>query len=117
MLKIFLHFVENSCKRINLGNWDNGETSTRDNAMLDKRSLQSPDNKMLNKLSQECCGFYKKLGRELEVKEEKIVEISIDHVNYGSPSEKCYQVLLEWKKSDPENVTNEVFGESFEKLG
>lgn len=59
-----------------------------------------PDDEVLDKLSHECSGFYKHLGRRLRVENAKIEDISKDHINYGSNIEKCFQVLQECKESE-----------------
>ena len=84
---------------------------------LCETQLQMPDDKTLDELSQDCCGFYKKLGRRLEVKHEKIEEISKDHINYRSLPEKCYQVLHEWKESNPVECTSEALEKALRSLG
>ena len=78
---------------------------------------QIPEDEMLDKLSQECCSFYKKLARQLQVKHEKIEEISRDHINYGSLAEKSYQVLHEWKESNAKPFTNQVLENALRSLG
>jgi hypothetical protein len=85
--------------------------------MLDETQSQSPEDEMLDKLSEECCSFYKKLGRKLQVKHEKIEEITRDHVNYDSLAEKCYQVLHEWKESNAKPCTNKVLEDALRSLG
>ena len=99
---------------------NNSETSAepREGAnMMCETQPELPDDKMLDKLSQECCGFYKKLGRHLGVKHEKIEEISKDHINYGSLSEKSYQVLHECKQSNSTEFTNQTLENVLRSMG
>ncbi|XP_028393501.1 uncharacterized protein LOC114517867 [Dendronephthya gigantea] len=97
---------ENFSKRICVENNKNDVEVSKGPSIGDE--AKSPSDEMLDKLSQECSGFYKKLGRRLEVKHEKIEEISRDNVNNGSLSEKCFQVLHEWKESNSTQATSEV---------
>ena len=101
--KIFF-WTENFSKKICVENSSN-DVEVSSGANVRKEEL-SPSDEMLDELSQECSSFYKKLGRRLGVKHEKIEEISRDNVNYGSLSEKCYQVLHEWKESNSSEATN-----------
>ena len=111
---------EASCKKMcvdtsNNNSEDGAELSEGANSLCETQ-LQIPDDRMLDELSQDCCGFYKTLGRRLGVNHEKIEEISEDHINYRSPPEKCYQVLHEWKESKPAECTNEALEKALRNL-
>lgn len=89
----------------------------KQNWILDNQiQSQPPDNETLDKLSKHCFKFYKSLARQLGVDEDKIDEISRDHINYGSLPEKCYQVFLAWKESGAKPFTNDVLESALRSL-
>lgn len=62
-----------------------------------------PDDK-LHDLAREVVGFWKDLGRELGIPEERLIEIDIDCQGEGVV-EKAYQMLLSWRdKYYPSNT-------------
>ena len=107
---------ENSCKRVCVENCNNESSKLSSGANVKEAQPQCPDDETLDKLSQECFGFYKKLARRLGVKHEKIEEISKDHVNYGSLPEKCFQVLHEWKECNAVEFTNQALEKALRSL-
>ena len=107
--------AENSCKRICVENGKNVEEISQHEER--ERQSESPDDETLDRLSEKCVSFYKKLARRLGLKFEKIEEISRDNVNYGSLSEKCFQVLHEWKESNSTPFTNETLEKALRSLG
>ena len=121
-----VHFVEKSCKRLCADNSDekmtvgteeeNSDLTKGANSVLDERQSLHPDDKFLNNLSQDCCTFYKQLGRQLGVTHEKIEEINKDHVNYSSLPDKCFQMFQAWKDSNDNEFTMEVLEKALRDL-
>ena len=50
----------------------------------------------LHDLARDVIGFWKNLGRELRIPEQRLVEIDIDYESQGV-AEKAYQMLLFWR--------------------
>ena len=86
------------------------------NSVRDETQPWYPDDKFLNDLSQDCCIFYKQLGRKLGVKYEKIEEIHQDNYNYNSLPDKCFQMFHAWRESKDSESTMGVLEKALRDL-
>ena len=57
--------------------------------------------------------YWKFLGRRLGLPENVLSRIEADNPN--ADREQCYQMFLQWKKSDPENYTYSVLGDALQR--
>ncbi|XP_046860425.1 uncharacterized protein LOC124453658 [Xenia sp. Carnegie-2017] len=112
-------------------NYDNHPKRSRSPCEIDENSVKKKcvngfddankhlpvlDDIFLDKLSKKCQSFYKHLGRRLKVDSDEIEEISSDHVNYRTSSEKCFQIFKRWQDSESSEFNCEVLENALRSL-
>lgn len=65
-----------------------------------------PDDNELHELANHVCLFWKKLGRELRVKELKLSQLELDYQH--NAYERAFQMLQHWKKNKLDQATYQI---------
>ena len=65
-----------------------------------------PEDNELHELASDISSFWKKLGRELKIKESKLSQLDVDHQQ--DAYEKAMQMLLHWKETRDDQATYQI---------
>ena len=66
----------------------------------------TPEDSELHQLANDVSPIWKKLGRQLKIKESKLSQLDIDHQH--DAYEKAYQMLLHWRQTRDDQATYQM---------